>query len=896
MVSSTGLDEATDVLDLLPPPPLPKPGPAGEPLARRGHPGGPGFTAPDAPATDSVWQRAQAAWLAVGAEWSGAASAPVGSVSSRPGTRAPRSRTRPAPARRPQARLAPARRPRIRPAPARRPPGSRPLIAARWSSRNRQFLLVAVAVVLVLAVAGGGYAWYQAGRLGPRTYPAAQTGQLAAGPAAATGAGVFQSLTEVASSGGTVVAVGRQSGGDLSRAQFYVSTDNGTSWQLAPVRAASGGQPAPGHPAQLIVAGADGWLAVGPHAIWTSKDGRSWTLARTTGVTPIDSGDQVQLLIRTATGYLAAGQNTAEGAGVIWTSPDGLHWQRETAAQPLLEIRHGRGTIVTITGAAAHGPDILLSGQVDPWYESAGPHNDVTWLSTDSGQTWKSVSVPVSNGASTGLTGVAAAGSGFVAVRPTATGHSRGGVVYTSANGSSWHYATTLGSASGLKLTAVDGSAVGYSVLAQGSRGQLFGFTSTDGKRWDKAGNFGSAPGTTTGSTVTGSGVLIATGATSHRAGQQPFLGVAARGQQPQAVSVAGIAGATITQDGAAAVASDGQRQVAVGESGGTLAVWSGPAGDQGSGAGRFTAGTWATTTGQPPAVTGTQGLTSVVHGPAGWLATGTTWDGATRHPVAVSSADGRTWAPASSQTLTTADADTAQAAADQRGYVIVGQATTSAGTVPAVWWSANLVTWSRAGLTAGPSQLLGVAGGTGGTGGTGGFVAVGRTGIDPAVWTSPDGRQWTARDLKIPGTGARAQLSQVAVNGRTVVAFGQETWASGRQDPFAEVSHDAGRTWTPAPLKTPANSPTTVTAVTAMSGGFTAAGTYGPPGHRDVVIWTSATGNHWLTETPRGTGLTGPGTQQINGLAANGTALTGVGFTATSTTEHLTLWRVPTR
>jgi hypothetical protein len=853
MVSSTGLGEATDVLDLLPPPPLPKPGPAGEPLARRGHPGGPGFTVTDVPAVASVWQRAQAAWLAVGAEWSGAASVSASSVSSRP---------------------------RTRPAPARQPRGLRP---ARSSGRNRQYLLVAVAVVLVLAVAGGGYAWYHAGRLGPRAYPAAQTGQLAAGPAAAASAGVFQSLTQVASSGGTVVAVGRQSGGDLTRAQFYVSTDNGTSWQLAPVRASSGGQPAPGHPAQLIASGPQGWLAVGPHAIWTSKDGRSWTLARTTGITPIDSGDQVQLLIRTATGYLAVGQNTAEGAGVIWTSPDGLHWQRETAAQPLLEIRHGHGTIVTITGAAAHGSDILLSGQVDPWYESAGPHNDVTWLSTDSGQTWKSVSVPVSNGASAGLTGVAAAGSGFVAVRPTAAGHSPGGVVYTSANGSSWRYATAVGSASGLKLTTVDGSAGGYSMLAQGSRGQLFGFTSTDGKHWAKAGNFGSAPGITTGSTVTSNGVLIATGATSNRAGQQPFLGVAARGQQPQAVSVAGIAGATITQDGVAAVASDGQRQVAVGESGGTLAVWSG------SVAGRLTAGTWAATTGRPPAVAGTQGLTSVVHGPAGWLATGTAWDGATRHPVAASSADGRSWTPASAQTLTTADADTAQAAANKDGYVVVGQATTSAGTVPAAWWSPNLLTWNRAAVTAAPGQLLGVASGTGG------FVAVGRTGIGPAVWTSADGRHWTAHTLKVPGTGARAQLSKVAINGRTVVAFGQETWASGRQAAFAEVSHDAGRTWTPVPLKTPASS-TTVTAVTAMSGGFTAAGSYGPPGNRDVVVWTSATGNQWLTETPHGTGLTGPGDQQINALAANGTALTGVGYTATATTEHPTLWRIPTR
>jgi hypothetical protein len=754
---------------------------------------------------------------------------------------------------------------------------------------------VAVAVVLVVAAAGGGYEWFTAGRLGPRDYPAAQTGRFGTAQAA-TGRGVFQALTQAASSGDTVVAVGSQAGGDLTRAQFFVSTDAGNTWRVAPVRAAAGGDPAPGHPAQLVAGGQGGWLAVGPHAIWTSKDGRSWTLARTGGITPADSGDQVQLLIRTATGYLAAGQNTAEGAGVIWTSRDGLHWQRETAAQPLLPIRHGRGTIVTITGAAAHGSDILLAGQVDPWYESAGPRSNVTWLSTDNGRTWRSVPVPASNGAGTGLIGVAAAGSGFVAVRPTGTGLNQGGVVYASADGSSWHYATTLGSATGLKLTAVDGDANGYSVLAQGSRGQLFGFTSTDGTHWKKAGNFGPAPGTTTGSTVAGDGVLIATGATGTRAGQQPFLAVIIPGHQPQGVNVARIAGATITQASATAVAVSGRRYVAAGQAGGTLAVWSGTAGSLRHGGGSLTQGTWATATGQPPSVAGTQRLTSVAHGPAGWLATGQALAGTTSYPVAVSSPDGRTWHLAQSRTLAAAHTVAVQAAANQDGYVIVGRAATSAGTVPALWWSRDLRAWARGRVGAGPGQLLGVAGGTSG------FVAVGAEGIDPAVWTSADGRHWVAHTLKIPGTGASAQLSEVAVSGRTAVAFGQEAWASGRQAALAEVSHDGGRTWTPVPFAGPggtANSTrtgTAVTAVTAMSGGFTAVGGYGPAGERDVVVWTSPNGDGWRTQTLHGTGLSGPGIQQVSGLAAAGTALTGVGFTATATAEQPTFWAVPAR
>jgi hypothetical protein len=864
MVSTTDLDEAPGLHLLLPP--IPEPVPGDEPLAGRGHPGGPGFTPEGSPAGTlagaSVWQRAQAAWLAAGADWSG---------------------------------------PLTRPAPAPSPTSARSLASASASARQTRRApqtprarrrLVIVAIVLVVAVAGGGYAWVTSGRLGPRAYPAAQTGQFTA--AAQAGPGVFQTLTQVASSDGTVVAVGRQAGGDVTRAQFLVSTDAGSSWQVAPVRAAAGGDPAPGHPAQLVTAGPQGWLAVGPDAIWTSTDGQSWTLARTTGITPTDSGDQVQLVIRTATGYLAAGQNTAEGTGVVWTSPDGLHWLRETAAQARLPVHHG--TIVTITGAAAHGQDILLSGQMSPWYESAGPRNAMTWLSSDDGATWRTVSVPVSQGAARGLTGVAAAGGGFVAVRPLHSG--QGGVVYASANGSGWRYVTKLASASGLKITAVNGGAGGYSVLGQVARGAMYGFTSTDGTHWKKAASFGQAPGTTTGAAVTADGVLIATGVTTTRTGGRPYLAVAGPGPDPRVVSVTGLAGAAITQTGVTAVAVDGQRRVVVGEQGGTLALWSGS-----TVASQNTPGTWATATGLPPAVNGTQRLTSVVHGPAGWLATGEAVAGGTSYPVAASSADGRSWQPVRSSALARTHAVAVQAAAGAGGYVVVGRATASSGTVPAVWFSPDLRTWTRVSTGSGPAgmpspgQLAGVASGTAG------FVAVGATGIDPAVWTSADGRHWTTHVLKIPGTGARAQLTQVAASGRTVVAFGQETWPVGRPTALAEVSHDGGRTWTPVPFTASgvpphgtAASTATVAAVTAMSGGFTAVGSYGPARDRDVQVWTSANGDGWLTQTPHGTGLSGPGLQQISGLAATGTALTGVGFTATATAEQPTLWPVPAR
>ena len=164
----------------------------------------------------------------------------------------------------------------------------------------------------------------------------------------------------MASFGGTVVAVGSQTGGDIPRAQFLISHDDGTTWQLAAVTAPGGGAPAAGHAAQLIAHGR-GRLAghrAGLHL--DQRRGQSWTLASTAGITPADAGDQPSVLIATGRGYLAAGQNTAEGTAVIWTSTDGLHWQRMTA--PQLRMPAGSGTVADITGAAVGGGGILLSG------------------------------------------------------------------------------------------------------------------------------------------------------------------------------------------------------------------------------------------------------------------------------------------------------------------------------------------------------------------------------------------------------------------------------------------------------------------------------------------------------------------------------------------------------
>jgi hypothetical protein len=176
-----------------------------------------------------------------------------------------------------------------------------------------------------------------------------------------------------------------------------------------------------------------------------------------------------------------------------------------------------------------------------------------------------------------------------------------------------------------------------------------------------------------------------------------------------------------------------------------------------------------------------------------------------------------------------------------------------------------------------------------------GGFVAVGSDGTRPAAWTSADGRTWKLASLALPPNAARAQLQQVTVNGRRIVAIGTSATPAGQTAPFAAESVNGGATWTESLLPSP-DGAAAVDAVAATGAGFTATGTFGTGGRRDVVIWTSTDGLTWKTNAPSVTGLGGQGIQEITALAVSGRTLTGVGFTASPARESPTIWRSPIR
>jgi hypothetical protein len=357
-------------------------------------------------------------------------------------------------------------------------------------------------------------------------------------------------------------------------------------------------------------------------------------------------------------------------------------------------------------------------------------------------------------------------------------------------------------------------------------------------------------------------------------------------------------------------VAASAATQVAAGGANGTPALWVSTDGGTGW--------TRASVTG-PATLTraGSGQLAAVAHGASGWLAVGTTLSGA-GGPLVATSADARSWTATALARLGGGNAVAAGVAAGHGGYVIVGHRSASLGSeaVAAAWYAPGLAGWRSAPVA---GQKAAAAPGTqmmnAVTATAGGFTAVGAAGTRPAAWVSADGRSWRQTVLPAPAAAERAALDYVAASGRAIVAAGTEFTAAGASRPFAEVSADAGATWAEVALPVPAIGPgtgTTVTALTAAGGGFTAAGTYVTQAGPEVVLWTLAPGavpgagmsasGAWTAVTPQGIGLAGQSAENaITALTAEGATLTGVGFTARLTSgmpgaQQPTLWQSPFR
>jgi hypothetical protein len=322
-------------------------------------------------------------------------------------------------------------------------------------------------------------------------------------------------------------------------------------------------------------------------------------------------------------------------------------------------------------------------------------------------------------------------------------------------------------------------------------------------------------------------------------------------------------------------IASAGGVQVAVGNAEGHAAIWR-----------RDSGGPWSLVTGAAaiPDLPAGAILTSVTHGPAGWLAVGDVapvafgGSGTAQAPVVLTSADGRTWQSATASAAFAGPGFQVNAAASNgAGYVVVGWQMQQGKPVDAMWWSPDLKNWARGGDTimttlasAGSGMADSAIFAVSAT--PAGFIAVGTHDGCHTAWVTSDGQHWLSYDIPKPSGTHDSLLNRVAVMGNLVVATG-DIAANGTRFPLAVISKDGGVHWRTTSLGGPgdfAGPQGTVTALAADGTGFLAAGLVGPSGAQQAVTWTSADGISWSAAKPAS-----GGTQAITALATDGNAVT---------------------
>ncbi|MFB4272487.1 hypothetical protein [Nonomuraea sp. GTA35] len=750
--------------------------------------------------------------------------------------------------------------------------------------RFRSLLIGGASVAFAVLVAGGVLV---ASRQGDEPAAAKLAGNLfAAGPAGSADGRQLE-LNGVAAAGATVVVAGGEDADSGYRTEFFLSKDAGRTFARAQVRTAKGEPPVAGEvPRHLAAgpAGSGGWVALGDRVggtvVWTSPDGAAWTRQPdATASLAFGPRDRVADVEWTGDGFTAVGQTSDKGdftdaAPVVWLSRDGRSWERRAGWR----LHPPTGGTLALTHVASVKDAIVVRG------ESSTKPYDITWRSTDAGETWQAFAVPGTSRKPE--LAFAATATTMLAVRQDGS-HA---TTYVSPDGVRWTTAAKIdvpGFRRLLRLTATAQAAVAAVETDSGVRL----VRTTDGRSWQPAGT--TAEGAEVRDAMAAADNTVVVGADAAHGGTGALLAVRDKAGKDVPTGIPGTTGSGKVVD--ALGTADG-RVVAVGGASGEAAVWTSPDG-----------ATWQHVQDKDKALAGQgrQRLTGIAPGFAGWLAVGTS-GGTPGRPLVVTSADGESWrradgAPAF-QAAGTNPLTARGTAAGPDGYVIVGED----GFGAATWWSPDLKTWER-GIPAGEDNLIGTQATrrwmNSVTSGMFGFVAAGGVtdpnaygGVfvrRPTVWLSPDGRKWSLVRLPIPAGVNEGWLPHIASHDDVLVTAGTAVTGNGTGTAaFGYASLDGGRSWQPITLPVVAGEQSSVTAVAATPRGFVVAGTVGRPG--DVVIWTSADGRSWKPEQPRGTGMSGPGDQRLSAFTTVDGELVGVGSTATGHGDEPTVWRRP--
>ena len=305
--------------------------------------------------------------------------------------------------------------------------------------------------VTITSIASDGAAELAAGSDAgePSVWRRAATGSWAdAGSPFGAGLPAGASLAGVAAGPQGWLAAG-MTGTGTARRIVAASSANGAAWQqAATVTVGEGGY------ADAAAAGAGGYVIAGGQerrrmsaAMWWSADMRHWVAAGNGGLDGRLALSAVYAAATTRTGFAAAGTHGDDGA--VWTSADGRNWTVHDIAAPAAAIS------VTLRAVAVSGAEIAAGGYA---VTRAGPV-PVVAVTAGGAAGWRLITLPVPGGHGM-VTSLAADGAGFTAAGMGAARQallwvsSPAGMTWPAPSAAAWAGVITALSADGGTLTA----------------------------------------------------------------------------------------------------------------------------------------------------------------------------------------------------------------------------------------------------------------------------------------------------------------------------------------------------------------------------------------------------------------------------------------------------------
>ncbi|WP_248965452.1 caspase, EACC1-associated type [Sphaerisporangium perillae] len=279
------------------------------------------------------------------------------------------------------------------------------------------------------------------GDAGIWTSSTGQNWKIVDSPALALGGSVRQSLNDVTHGAQGWLTVGSTTVDSAFVKPLLATSTDGRSWQTvdSPALNASGRYAVT---PRVVTAGPKGYVFAGDDsgpggvvaALWFTADLHRYE--RVGGLPANGAGVRLEDVVATSDGYLAVGSSGTANheKGVVWVSPDGLHWTAGKRVIPkgahsasLRRVLVKDGQIITVGGATNE------KGVVHPFAAVSG----------DDGDTWEYSWLPAD--AEAAVLDMTSSRSGLVAIGsygPPTTGDS---TVWTSVDGRDWQRHTLTG-------------------------------------------------------------------------------------------------------------------------------------------------------------------------------------------------------------------------------------------------------------------------------------------------------------------------------------------------------------------------------------------------------------------------------------------------------------------